>query len=177
MVPNQERAKQVIVEILRQSKCTMNKTQVFKTFWLAHLFFTNENRGYLSDWPIVKMPNGPGIDKSQVLFDKIATEYEVKSTWVRTGPFNECLFQPVSDEVVSGLPENAIKAVKEAVDFAANKSAKSLSELSHEYSRGWREKQLGEEIDIYADSITDEEIGHSRAEIAFAREQYQGLFE
>jgi hypothetical protein len=39
MGADKERAKRVIVEILRQAGGELGKTKLFKAFWLAHLYY------------------------------------------------------------------------------------------------------------------------------------------
>ena len=65
--PNKECAKRLILEILRQAGGEIEKTKIFKAFWLAHLYYSKIAPGYLTDWPIVRMPNGPGIDRGDQL--------------------------------------------------------------------------------------------------------------
>ena len=57
------KAKQVILEIIRQSKGRLTgKTRLYMAFYVAHLLYAEQEAGYLTVWPIVKMPFGPGID-------------------------------------------------------------------------------------------------------------------
>jgi Protein of unknown function (DUF4065) len=177
MTPNQELAEQIIVEILRQSKDGLNKVQLYKTFWVSHLYYSNENRGYLSNWPVVKMPQGPGIDRASHLLEKLRNQGEITITQQQSGPFTEHLCRVAISAKFGSLSKEAVEAIGKAVEFTAKKTGSYLSQLSHEQSRGWRELGLGEEIDIYADCFTDEEITRSRHEVALAKEQYQGLFE
>ena len=59
---NRDRAKKVIVEIIRQAGGELTATaRLYKAFYFAHLYYAETAPGYLSDWPIVKMPTGPGI--------------------------------------------------------------------------------------------------------------------
>ena len=51
-------------ELIRQSAGDRieGKTRLFKAFYFAHLFYARSAVDYLTDWPIVRMPQGPGID-------------------------------------------------------------------------------------------------------------------
>ena len=44
---------------VRQADGFRIKTNLFKAFYHAHLEFARTQPGYLSNWPIVHMPNGP----------------------------------------------------------------------------------------------------------------------
>ncbi|MBP87557.1 MAG: hypothetical protein CMJ64_12665 [Planctomycetaceae bacterium] len=58
-----DRAKRIIIEIIRQADGSFErKTNLYKAFYHAHLKYAADNPGYLSKWPIVRMPRGPGID-------------------------------------------------------------------------------------------------------------------
>ncbi len=177
MPPDQEKAEQIILEILRKSKSGLNKGQLYKTFWIAHLYYAQSNRGYLSDWPIVIMPKGPGIDKGPAILGKMSREGVISMTSEHYGPFTEHLCKALPADSPTQLTPKQIEAIALAVEYTSNMTATELSALSHEKSRGWRDGIAGQEIDIYADIIPDEEIEHSRHEMALAQEQYQGLFE
>ena len=73
-----KKAKQIIKEIIRQAGGRLDgKTRLYKAFYLAHLFYFERSPGLLSDWPIVKMPNGPGIDDGDILIDSMVAAGEI----------------------------------------------------------------------------------------------------
>ncbi|MFO0935608.1 MAG: hypothetical protein U0798_03715 [Gemmataceae bacterium] len=177
MQANQKRAEQIIVEILRNASGGLNKGQLYKSFWLAHLYYAKSNRGYLSDWPVVKMPNGPGIHHGDRLLDHLAREGRITVTIGDNGPFPEHLCRIANSSEVPELSREAIQAIQDAVAFASRKSSTELSKLSHEFSREWNENELGREFDMYADLIPAEEIERTKHEVALAMQKYEGLFE
>jgi hypothetical protein len=65
------KADAVIIELLRTAAGEWTgKTKLYKAFYFAHLYFANEHPGQLTDWPIARMPEGPGIhqgDRSSVI--------------------------------------------------------------------------------------------------------------
>ena len=72
---DKNRAKQIIVEIVRQAGGVLdNKTNLFKAFYRAHLKFAESNPGFLSTWKIVRMPNGPGIHRFEVLLGELIAD-------------------------------------------------------------------------------------------------------
>lgn len=72
--PDRHKAKRLILEIIRQAKGGLGKTQLFKAFWLSHLYYAQIARGYLTDWRIVRMPHGPGIDDGDDLLHELVEE-------------------------------------------------------------------------------------------------------
>ena len=163
MAADKERAKRIITEILRHCPQGIGKTKLFKAFWLAHLFYANEQPGFLSDWPVVRMPHGPGIDECGTLFGELTNEGRMKVGCSFNGPFTEISHQ-LNRQDYERLPEEAERAVKEAVDFILPRSATACSELSHEYSRSWNERANGEEMDIYSDLIPDTDYERLKTE-------------
>lgn len=155
-VPNRERAKRIIMEIVRQAGDGIGKTKLFKAFWLAHLYYAKEASGYLSDWPVVRMPNGPGIDKGDILLEELANANLIRQTHRPIGPFTEVACILALQELPDDLSAAAIRAVREAVEFVVPYTASALSELSHEMSRSWRETPDGQELSIYSDLIPDD---------------------
>src|SRR5437667_11993892 len=115
MPPNRERAKRLILEILRQSEGGLGKTQLFKAFWLAHLYYFKMAPGYLTDWPIVRMPNGPGIDRAdRLILDLVQSEHVARSH-IPKGPFTEINCRLTGKPFDGELPEKAVDAIKTAV--------------------------------------------------------------
>jgi hypothetical protein len=159
-----DRAKRVIVELVRQSGGTFyNKTNLFKGFWRAHLAYADANLGYLSNWPIVRMPNGPGIND----FDHLLAEL-LADDWIATSEkqFDRgvgIVFTLGSKCPPIELTDRQIQAINEGVGYVQNHSSGFVSDQSHKDSRVWREAKDGEELDIYLDLIPDDErAGYSR---------------
>lgn len=73
----------MIAEIIRQAggKFT-GKTRLYKAFYIAHLLYAEQEPGYLTVWPIVRMPYGPGIDCGDELIAELESGAGVKS-WRR----------------------------------------------------------------------------------------------
>lgn len=157
---NKTRAKQIIVEIIRRAGGTFtNKTNLYKAFYYAHLRFADTQPGYLSAWPIVRMPRGPGIDRFDVLLGELMADGKVETKQIRCGDYNGFRFTlcgPAAQDSTE-LPPEAVEAISFAVNRIDGKSANQVSDLSHVDSRAWREAQDGEELNIYLDSLGDDE--------------------
>jgi hypothetical protein len=156
-----QRAKQVLLEIVRQAGGELRgRLKLFKAFYLAHLLYADSSPGYLTEWPIVRMPHGPGIHAADQLLVELLDEgaLAIESTRRPT----ELAPPEVYREAQNGkseppLPPPALKAISEAVSFVRDKSGLQLSEWTHEFSRSWMEAKDGDELNIYIDMIPEEE--------------------
>ena len=158
-VHDKELAKQVILEIVRQAGGVLNyKTSLYKAFYHAHLKFAESQVGYLSNWPIVRMPRGPGIDRFDMLLGELLAEAAVESHQIECGDYVGFQFRLGRGAPRRNvLPAGAIEAIAHGVEQIAGKSAKQASDDSHAMSRAWREASDGEELNIYTDLLDAEQ--------------------
>jgi hypothetical protein len=164
--PEKKKAKAIIVEIIRQAGGVFNnKTNLFKAFYLAHLEYAKHNPGYLSAWPIVRLPRGPGIHRFDGLLVELMAEDKVRVRQVqrRNGKLGFRFSLPEASRTPGSLPEGAVKAISCAVSQVKNKPADEVSDASHRISRSWRNAKNGEELNIYTDLLTDEEYASEKA--------------
>src|SRR5437773_12483994 len=98
MPADRQLARDIILEILRQAGGELPKTLLFKAFWLAHLYHAKRTRGFLSAWPIVRMPYGPGIHQGDSLLVELLHAGQIESRHVEKGPFVVTRF-PLRDQV------------------------------------------------------------------------------
>jgi hypothetical protein len=154
---SKERAKQIIIEIIRlHDGESPTKTSLFKAFYFAHLYYAKSATSYLSDWPIVRMPNGPGIDNADDLLGELVDEGVLDFRLARVGPYDAMKYSLKKSAVPADLSIEEIGAIKSAVDFVKGKSATELSTITHEYSRSWQMAQNGDELNIYIDLEPEE---------------------
>jgi len=162
-----DRAKAVVAEIVQQSAGDelVGTVRLYKAFYLAHLFYARENAGYLTDWPIVKMPMGPGISNFDELKNQLTADGRLEISSEPVGPYSAVKYRAIAGGMNQLEPE-AITAVRKAVEFVADKSGAQLSDITHEFSRSWREAEQGEELSIYMDLLSNEgyDAAKSRAE-------------
>ena len=156
---DRELAKELIVEIIRQAGGAIDlKTAVFKAFYHAHIKFAKDQPGYLSAWPIVRMPRGPGIHRFDKLVLALVAEKRVSISTVPCGKHRGFRYTVDGD---SGhrvsLPAGAVQAIAYGVAQVQGKTARQISRESHDVSRAWREANDGEELNIYLDSLDDAE--------------------
>jgi hypothetical protein len=132
---------------------------LYKAFYIAHLLFAERQPGYLTNWPIVRMPHGPGIDGGDELIAELELSGKLKSENVPEGPWMTTRYHIVDENVGRDKLNTAeIRAIKQAVEFVRKKSAAELSESTHEHSRSWIEARDGQPLAIYLDIIPDDEF-------------------
>ena len=174
------RAQQVLLEIARQSTgdAIVGKTRLFKTFYFAHLYYAANSPGFLTEWPIVRMPNGPGIDNFDLLVSGLVEEKAFVCEPVMIGPFTTTRYRAVAGiGPESPLSVEELRAIREAVEFTADKTAEQLSELTHEYSRAWNEStEMGQELNIYRDLLADDACERLEDKAAQVSDEIDQLF-
>lgn len=154
---NRERAKQIILQILKQSEDgELGKTKLFKAFWIAHVLYAKKNPGYLSAWKIVRLPHGPGIDQGDNLILQLKESQDIKLSHKPVGVRTETVCMLLKDPPTNLLPAGAVDAIASAYRIVESQTADQLSEWSHAYSRSWNETANGQDLDIYTDHIPDD---------------------
>jgi hypothetical protein len=158
------RTEAVILALIKESGGKIvGTTKLFKAFYFAHLYYARATGSFLTPWRIVRMPNGPGIDRWPNLSDDLKKKNQIASGTERVGPYLADVYQ--CKEIDIQLEPEAIAAIREAVALVDGETAKRLSELSHEFSRSWNMTENGHEMNIFDDLLTDKEYAE-RKEIA-----------
>ncbi len=166
-----ERAKRIIIEIIRQAGGTLeNKTNLFKAFYAAHRSFAESQPGYLSHYPIVRMPNGPGIHAATSLLEELVASGFLEIDTIPKGNFEAFCFRVTDTAPTGDLTDAEIEAIQSGVKFVDGLTAGDASERSHEVSRSWNQAEDGDELNIYIDSLTDSEYARSCERMAVSRE-------
>lgn len=173
-----ERAKQIILHILKQAGGSLGKSRLFKAFWLSHLYYAKNAPGYLSGWKIVRLPHGPGIDKGDELILQLKKSGDVAVDHEPRGPYTEIVCKLTEKSSLKDMPEEATKAIKSAVRVVTelHGSVERISEWSHEISRSWISTPNGEELDIYTDLIPDDVYLERDLDLKELNEFYDDLF-
>jgi hypothetical protein len=177
MAPNKEQAKRVLLEIIRQAGGTIGKTNLFNAFWIAHLYYSKTARGYLTDWPIVRLPNGPGIDRADELVRELLASGSITSHHVPCGPFTEMNYQLASQAIGEDLSGEAIQAIQAALkDVQQHRHNGGLSAWSQDVSRSWKTTPNGLELDIYSDLIPDDVYEERQRQLVQMKKDLEDLF-
>src|SRR5262249_34058970 len=119
-------AKQVLLSLVRCAGKDgwLGKTKLFKAFYFAHLFYAKEQPGILTDWPMARIPQGPGIHDARKLFRELMQDGLMTMEKVDEGPFTEfrfCLTDKGSANLA--LPEDASTAICRAAEFCRHQTA------------------------------------------------------
>jgi hypothetical protein len=171
-----EAAKQVICDIIAASGGKIyGKLRLYKAFYFAHLYYWLHGEGVLTDYPIVRMPQGPGIDNGDTLLEELEQTGEITISFRRNGPYKELVYERAHPFQVDPTSPR-FQAIEEAVEWVRGKSAADLSEETHLYSRSWRETPDGEELDIYTDLLDDREYAKLKRSLSEAEQLIQGVF-
>lgn len=152
-----ERAKQVILVILYYAERPCSLDQIHTAAYWAHRRFADTQPGYLSAWPIMRMLRGPGIDKFDLLLGELVAEGKVETKEIDHGGHKGFRFALRGDVELGGLSDGAMDAIAYATAQVSGKGAEQVSRESRQISRAWQAAQHGEEINIYLDSLGDDE--------------------
>jgi uncharacterized phage-associated protein len=171
-------AKRVILEIIRLADGEFDgKTKLFKAFYFAHLEYFDKNPGILTDWPIARMPEGPGIHNSRQLFDDLKKDGSLLVENVHDGFYPEYRYRLTDKaKTLPSLPSDVTSAIQRVVDFVRDKKGAELSDYTHEHSRSWKQASDGEILDIYVDLIPDDEYEQRQKSISETEKVFEATF-
>lgn len=171
---NRELAKRILLEILRQTNGRMEgKTRLYKAFYFAHLFYYKHGHGLLSDWPIVRMPRGPGIDSANDLLRELRDDGFISMGVQQNGPYDECWYELASDRPPD-LDSKEIEAIRLAVEYIKEMNASEVSDKSH--LRSWWKGKDGYPMNIYVDLLDDDEYDEDSAQIDRINQDVSAVF-
>jgi hypothetical protein len=171
------RAKQIILQILKQAPGGLGKTKLFKAFWLAHLFYSKNSPGYLSAWQIIRLPHGPGIDRGNQLIIELKKSGDITTSHEPKGPYTETVCKLVDPSRIPDFPPNVVEAIREACEIVTSETAAQISDWSHEFSRSWNVTPNGKELDIYGDLIPDDIYEERQEKLKELNAVYDNLFQ
>src|SRR5436189_4755977 len=87
---DREAAKHLILKIVAMAGGRLEaKSRLHKAFYAAHLIYWRERQGVLTDYPIVKMPNGPGIDDLEGLLEELVDGDALEVVEGTKGPYKQ----------------------------------------------------------------------------------------
>ena len=173
---HREQAKRVILELIRQNGGRFRgKMRLYKAFWQAHLAFAEAGNGYLSAWPVVRMPKGPAIDNADSLLEELEQEdlIEIGSAPVGRYKAKQYSLTPLGDEADPPTPAER-EAILTGLGFVSGKTGADVSHESHT-SRAWKAVDDGQEMNIYLDLLTPSEEREEREAVAVLFEQGRDL--
>lgn len=154
---NRAAAKTLILEILAAAGGRLTgKVRLHKAFYIAHLYYWRDQKGALTDYPVVRLPFGPGIDDAPALVNELQDEGAIEIKTRSSDLYPETVFKLLA-ELKLDRKSARFAAIKHAVSYVKKRSAVQLSEETHVFSRTWQEASDGDELNIYLDLLTDEQ--------------------
>lgn len=164
-----DKAKRVFLKLIAASGNRLEGTvRLVKAFYYAHLFHWDATGETLTDYPIIRLPNGPAVDDYDKLLLELARDGFLKIEQINIG------FPNPQDVYITTAPvevdDEADAAIKKAADFIRGKTGAQLIKLTHDNSHSWKEAKNREELDIYRDSMSKEDYEAMKARIAAARD-------
>jgi len=173
-----ERAKRIIYAIIRQLGDDCGKEGfVEAAFYYAHVKFAADHPGYLSTWPIVKTPHGPGIADEEALLNEIwsgmlgrlSTESALQIGDVEIAGQVADSFLVPNRAADNSFTEAEVAAIRWGVEMT-KKSAARVD------SRAWRDAPLGEELSIYTDLLPDDDYARRMASAEASARALSGMW-
>lgn len=134
------------------------RLRLVKAFYFAHLFHLKETGKFLTDWPIVRMPKGPGIDSLKSILDHCKSESILSEAQSSVGPYPEYRYRTAEIHSDRDLDEKERNAIIKAAIFVSSRTGSELSEITHEYSNAWQQAVDGEELNLALDLLDQEQF-------------------
>ena len=172
-----EAAKRVLCAIIQRSGGTFRgQTRLYKAFYWAHLHFWKNYSGMLTTYPIARLPQGPGVDQGEDLLFEMQCQDLIRVAVENSGQYSERVFTLIKQFMVN-LTEEELAAVEHGLRMVENKTAKQVSDETHESSRSWKRLSNGKLMDIYEDLLTEDEIAAIEAANKRAKELASAVFD
>jgi len=151
-----------LVECLNRAGKKPGRTTLYKGFYLAHLLHAQHHSAVLSDWPIVKLDHGPGVDDGKRILETLAHEGVLTERRVpkklRTGYEYELVRGAPADAYLGALTADEVRTIHDACDSVKDKDEDELDTWAHQVSPAWNAARgIGDELPIYADLLDDED--------------------
>lgn len=177
-LPDYTENKRIVAAIVQENGGEFrNKTNLFKAYYWAHRFFYEDHEGLLTrKHRMVHLPMGPGIDEHDLIFGEMVDEgsLEVLSNPFKNRDGKDCaqfVFRSVGPNVELTADER--DSISRGIARVRSMTAADASHDSHENSRTWRDSNNGEPIDIYVDTLDDDEFEEATRSLGEAEAEVQ----
>ena len=160
---DREEAKRLILQIVAIAGGRLDGTsRLNKAFYAAHLIYWKEQHGVLTDYPIVKLDNGPGIDDYLGLIDELVAEGNLDAVSETRGPYEQTTLI-LKTPVVIDPRDSKFDSIRRAVDWVNAYTTPELSRITHDRPSYRNQPRIGHEQAIYLDVLSDDEYDRVRA--------------
>jgi len=170
-----------LVDCLNRAGKKPGRTMLYKGFYLAHLLHAQNYSAVLSDWPIVKLDHGPGVDEGKRILETLAhegilTERKVPKR-LRPGFEYQIIAGAAADAYLGALTPDEVRTIQEACGVVKDKDGDELDAWAHEASPAWNAARcIGDELPIYADLLDDEDSVELGERLRKAQDHIEGIF-
>src|SRR3954464_3295407 len=112
-------AQRVVLELIRQAGGAWDgRAKLSRAFYFAHLYYARDEPGILTNWPIVRTPQGPAIHNSAVLLKGLVKNGFLTVEVIHEGPYPDSRYRWTAKAAAEPfLPDDAQAALKAAADF------------------------------------------------------------
>lgn len=151
-------AKDLILKILVIAGGRLEaKSRLNKAFYAAHVIYWQRCEGVLTDYPVVKLPEGPGIDGLDLLLRELEDEGLIQVILGQKGPFPQYTIRLTAKvEVDATAPE--FEPISEAVRWVKRHTVAELSRITHERPSYDAQPRVGYEQPIYLDAVPEDDL-------------------
>jgi hypothetical protein len=153
-----EQAKRIILGIIAEAggqfigACRLNKA-----FWLAHVLHWEHQEGVLSEHPIVKLRDGPAIDRRESLLKELASEGKIDIS--RYGVRGQRYTLKGGAPALTAAERESIGT---ALKRLGGRGYKTVSDFSHDRSISWKDAAIGRPMDYMLDAMDPVEVARIR---------------
>lgn len=159
-MPDREAAKRLILKIVAIAGGQLEaKARLHKAFYAAHIIYWRERQGLLTDYPVVKLPNGPGIDDVDGLLAELEAEGALSIVHGTKGPYTQTVIILKAAVQIDPAADD-FDAIRRAVRWVKTHTTAQLTRITH--NRPSYSVQMGYEQPIYLDSMPEDEYERVR---------------
>jgi hypothetical protein len=164
--PNKAAAKRLILKILAISGGQLEAvSRLNKAFYAAHIIYWRDRQGVLTDYPVVKLPNGPGIDRFEELLEELESDGLIERVEGTKGPYKQTsVILKAAVHVDPSEPD--FEAIRRAVRWVKGHTTRELSDWTHDQPSYIGQPEMGHEQAIYLDALKEEEYERIRTRCA-----------
>lgn len=183
LIANRERAKALLVALVRECPqgAPILRTQLYKGYYFSLLMCMHALGAELVDWPVVKMPQGPGVESGEELLGELCAEGVLVMSNESVGPFRGFGYRiadvDAADRYADEFSEPETQAIRDACAYAHSKTAADLTNTTHELSRSWKACEMGHALPIFADLLLDDEpVEEMKSRLEKIADEFKGVF-
>ncbi|HEF3260815.1 TPA: SocA family protein [Campylobacter coli] len=131
----------------------LGKVKLNKILWFADRAFMYKNYASLTQTSYIKNPQGPVVKKLENILTSLEKNEFIKSIKVNKGEYQQQSFLCLKEPNLDDFTAKEISILDEAINKFALKTAKELSEMSHDEC--WEKTKNGDTMPIESVFLQD----------------------